>query len=193
MRILQLNYTFVTLFVLIFTGLVNAQPTPNDPPTNLKTISGEIISLEPEPQPNEKSQAEIDCQKNIGCFLNNVCFSFGFVNNGTYCSEKGKFITAGIYRSTFVNQSETGDSCIQGYECKTGICSNGICTDLTFIANEINSLKDNLTTLSQENTELKSNLENLNDSVSETKQATEENNNLLQKIANFLKMWFGFS
>jgi len=156
------------------------------------STTGEIISLEPEPQPNEKTQAEIECLKK-GCFLNNVCFPFGFVNNGTYCSEKGKFITRGIYRPAFVNQSETGNSCIQGYECKTGICSNGLCTDLTFIANEIASLKSNLTTLSQENAKLKSNLENLNDSVSETKQATEDNNSLIQKIADFLKTWFGFS
>lgn len=155
-------------------------------PFTVGTISGgSVASLEPQTPTKEKSQAEIDCIKK-GCFLNNVCSPFGFVNDGTYCSEKGKVISTGIYRPAFVNQSETGQSCTQSYECKTGICSNNLCTDLTSLKDEINTLRDNLTALSQQNTEL-------NSSLSETKQSVEENNNLLQKVVDFLKTWFGFS
>ena len=154
------------------------------PPQGTQDISEGFTEGQQTPL-TEKSQAEIECLKK-GCFLNNVCFPFGFVNNGTYCSEKGKFITAGIYRPAFINQSDAGMNCSQDYECKTGVCSNNVCIDLTAIKAEINDLKEDLTTLSQQNNEL-------NSSLSEINQTVEENNNLLQKITNFLKDWFGFS
>lgn len=145
---------------------------------------------------HEKSQKEKDCLK-IGCFgkFESKCYSYGYIKNGTYCVDRHPYIfeNGRYYFSDFINQSETGTSCIQGYECKTGVCSNNICVNLTEQQNKVELLNANFTKLSQENLEIKQNLENLNSSVSETKQTTEENSNLIQKIAVFLKNLFAFS
>ena len=153
-----------------------------------QNLGGGITSFN-EYQPKEKTQEQRDCEKH-GCYedLGNKCYQFGYIRNGTYCSEKGKFITQGLYKPAFINQSETGSSCIQGYECMTGICSNNLCVNLAEQQNQINLLSDNLSKLSQETTGL---FESLNNSEPESPQIPEKNDNLIQKIANLLKTWFG--
>ncbi len=155
----------------------------NDQPPNVEDGVLFIPRDSEEPE-REKSQEEIDCLRK-GCFMDNICYPFGSIKNGTACSQKGKLIGTYAYPA-FVNQSETGLTCNQGYECKSGVCSNGFCIDLDNVTAEISSLKNDLSALSQQNTEL-------NSSLLETQQSVEESNNLLQKIANFLKDWFGFS
>ena len=155
------------------------------------STSGTITPLAP--QPPEKTQEQRDCEKKGFCYEKGKCYLQGYIKDGTYCKEKAFFPAPGIYRPGFVNQSETGSLCNQSYECKTGICSNNVCINLTKQQNQINLLEDNLTKLSQENAEIKSNLENLNNSLSETKDIAKKNSGLIQKITIFLKKWFGSS
>ena len=152
-------------------------------------LYGGVTSLESQTPTKEKTQELRDCEKH-GCYedLGKKCYQFGYIRDGTYCSEKAKVYASNMYVSGFVNQSETSSSCIQGYECKTGVCSNNICVNLTEQQNKINLLVDNLSKLSQENTGLS---EGSNNSSSESYQIPEKNDNIIQKIANLLKTWFG--
>ena len=162
---------------------ISSGPNENSEPNKDSDVV--VVSQDPQQsEEKERSQEEIDCQKK-GCFMDNVCYPFGSIKDGTACSQKGKLIGTYAYPA-FVNQSEIGITCNQGYECKSGVCSNGLCIDLGNVTSEISSLKNDLVALSQQNTEL-------NSSLLETQQSVEESNNLLQKIANFLKEWFGFS
>lgn len=88
---------------------------------------------------NEKPQEERDCRKN-GCFENDRCYPFGYRKDERYCEEKAKVYASSVYRSAFVNQSEEGEECNQNYECKTNICSDNICVNLTEQKNEIMQL-----------------------------------------------------
>ena len=180
----QVRLVFVLVSFLLVINFVSAGNLISIQDFNFNdSYSDPIVSFS---QPNEKPSERTECEK-TGCFLDDECYQFGYINNGTYCSEKGKHIAGNIYRSAFINQSDVGMNCSQSYECKTGVCSNGFCADLDAMNIEKNSLKNNLTILSQENTELKSNFENLNGSLSETQQLAQENKGILEKIVDFLK------
>ena len=184
----QISLIFVLAFVLFMGSFVSSQipPTPEN--------DTGVILINPEEPKQERSQAEKDCVNNEKkCWSENSCHSQGYIKDGKYCSEKAIRISSSIYHSGFVNQSETGQSCIQGYECKTGVCSNNICINLTEQQNQLELLNSDFIKLSQENVRLQQNLENLNNSVSETEQFIEENDSLVQKITNFLKNLFDFS
>ena len=158
-----------------------------------QNFGGGITSFD-EYQPKEKTQEQRDCEKQ-GCYedLRKKCYPYGYIKDGTYCYEKAKVYTTNIYGSGFVNQSETGRSCIQGYECKTGICSNNVCVNLTEQQKKIESLNVSLTQLSQENVNLKQGLDEMQNISQETNETVEEDNSLIQKIVGFLKDWLGFS
>lgn len=163
--------------------------------TDMENIvtSGGTISLLPQYTPPQKSQAERDCINKKSCWDNGNknCYSQGYVIGEMYCSDKGKFIALGIYKPAFIYQSQTGQHCNQSYECKTGICSDNVCLNITEQKRNIDLLTANLTKLAQENIELKQGLEEVNKTSSEAKETSKEDNNLINKIANLLKSWLG--
>ena len=145
-------------------------------------LSGGITSFEP--PVIEKTQEQRDCEK-TGCFFERKCYILGYIKNGTYCSEKGKNY-GGLYKPGFLNQSETGANCTQDYECKTNICSDTVCLNMTKQKQEIESLRNELINLS------------LKDNESENTTGEMISNNeikpelsLLDKIINFFKNLFG--
>ena len=113
--------------------------------TNDAVISGgdETISVEEITEVNtgvfsgpKTNTKEEECYKN-GCFEDDRCYPFGYIKDKKYCDEKGIFYSENIYKANFVNQSNQGESCNQHYECKTDLCLDNICFNLT---RELNSL-----------------------------------------------------
>ena len=152
------------------------------------TNSKEIKSI------NEKSAAEKDCIYNKKeCWDGNFCYPLGYIKGEKYCSEKAIIIASSIYHPGFINQSRTGASCVQGYECKTGVCSNNFCINLTEQQNQIKILNASLTSLSQANSNVDQNLGKSKNTSEEIKEGTEKNQGSIQKIAVFLKNLFAFS
>ncbi len=165
------------------------------------------------PEHTTPSQQETDCEwgyyisssnpttstKTVGgCFDNktNICYPLGYVRNGTYCGENGLSYGSSTHKPGFINQLNEGQSCKQGYECKTGVCSNNICVNLTKEMNEINSkisyLENLSTSLTNNLREVQINTTKTNSTGSITGDVIASSNlGFGSKIIGFFKKLFG--
>jgi hypothetical protein len=205
MRRIQASLILIVVLVLSIIGFANASicvifgnGLSNCTPSEGSGISytpasdypsGQITSLEPKLQTQEKTQEQRDCEK-TGCFVDRKCYPIGYIKNGAYCNEKGRKITETIYRPAFVNQSKTSSPCNQSYECGTNVCSDNICTNITQLKDNLNSLKNDIKKLSQENNKSNDTSAILNtSSLSETRNI-EQDSTIIEKIINFFRNIF---
>jgi hypothetical protein len=169
------NKLFFSLVMsLLVIGLVSAQ-----------TI--DIYSNSKEPQ---RSQEERECiNEKMGCWTDNKCYPLGYIKDNQYCSYKGKvYYSTNYYEPGFLNQSETRQECIQGYECKTGICSNNICVNLTEQKQELEFLKEQVTQLISDNQIISQ--ENDSEEIENNNKYLEEETNIVRKIVNYFRNLF---
>ena len=133
-------------------------------------------------------QDKIDCEEK-GCWEDNFCYPFGHIKEGQYCSNRDPYYYEKfkIEISSFINRSEENKSCNQSYECKTGVCSEGVCLNLTkqymeieTLNKEIGFLKDKITGLS------------INENLVETDEVEEipEEKGIFRTMINFFKNIF---
>ena len=152
-------------------------------------VSGVSVSSYDNVKSYTPSQAEIDCSKTGGCFDNktNYCYSFGYIKNGTYCSENAK--SPAHYVGAFVNQSKVGEDCEQNYECDTNLCSNNVCVNLAKMQHENNLAENSITNVVNDSVEdipADFNKTSITGDAINT-----QNENFLSKILLFFRKIFG--
>ena len=154
----------------------------------------EIEQTEKNESPKPKSQEEVECIKSNNCWETaksggKYCYAKGYRLNGTYCYEKGKFVSTGLYKPGFVNQTETGKTCVQSYECKTNVCSENICIN---VSQEIKKQKQEIELLKDEVSKLSSE-KNISENSNDLEYNIDDGNvkqNSFQKIFSFIKNVF---
>jgi hypothetical protein len=122
------------------------------------------------------------------------CYPLGHRINYTYCSEVIKSQTpSGVkkYENKFINQSDSGETCINHYECKSNFCFNKKCInniedEMTKLNEEIETLKHLISKL-EKNINLITEPESINNSTKEEENTSEQNNylGLFRKLLNF--------
>ena len=155
-------------------GLISVSSYPN--------LVGDRLIQFSEPQP---SQDETECKRLGFCWYDNKkCYPLGYILEGKYCSNRDPYYFGkyGIETPNFVNQSETGKVCINNYECKTNMCSNNVCINIT----EQNTFKNDTEKLNYEIST--NNINTLYTPLSEP--IIYEEKNLIRKIADFFKNLF---
>lgn len=150
-----------------------------------------IATTTEEAQQTQKSPEERECTK-TGCWEEYTCYPFGYVKNWKYCSQTGKYV--GFTRPSFVNQSNTSSSCNQNYECKTNVCSDGICVNLTEQMNKLqelsNKINQSFELLKENESNQSESYEKLSTNGSNTDVQIEKEQNLVEKIFGWFGKWF---
>lgn len=136
-------------------------------------------------QEHSQSEDETECKKLDFCWYENRCYPLGYRLGEKYCSDRDPYYLGkyGIEVSNFVNQSEIGKTCINNYECKTNICSDNVCINLTEQTN-ISSLNETI--------KISSGISNPADfyTTNPIPETNYEKKSIIQKIADFFKNLF---
>ena len=75
-----------------------------------------------------------ECNENLGCYLDNVCYSWGYRMDKMFCARENFTTYAQVY--PWLDQYEEGENCINNFECESNLCANGVCTNLEKEINE---------------------------------------------------------
>lgn len=148
------------------------------------TLLNEGILQYQEPQISEEEDV---CKKLGFCWDDNKCYPIGYIQGEKYCSDKDPyyFEKYKIEVSNFVNKSETGKECINNYECKTNICSENLCLNLT-------KVEKNTIFLNKETTNIVPEVIDIKDDIDTEINVEEEKKNIFQKVIGFLEKLFRF-
>lgn len=90
-----------------------------------------------------------------GCYENPMCYPFGYIKDGQYCSDKLE--EWGKISYGFVNQkSYDGDICENNFECQSNLCYGGECISpsevglIDYLNKKINELEARINFLEQQ-------------------------------------------
>jgi len=146
------------------------------------------------------SDLKTNCEELHGCWKGTRCFASGQVVNKTYCIYTGR-APSGNYRVSygyFKNQSRTGESCTNNYECETYTCLNAVCielnkennTQIEELRKELENTKTELNKLKEAQNVTESSEENSSISITGGAVGAQEGNfinNIFGKVKEFFK------